>query len=136
MALVSLSASRTSAMVLLANRERRSVTAKKLGCVGGSSAYPCTSAPFLHSTLQSHPPLKPVWPVTNTRLSAQNDSTVIVNRSPEMGLTDVAQRVPRPRLTNLRPRESKTMSRDCRQTYNRTHYEQQTQSQQAKSREQ
>src|SRR5882757_1702084 len=45
----------------------------KFGWVGASSAYPVTLAPreLSHSTIQ--PPLKPVWPVTNTFRPFQNE---------------------------------------------------------------
>src|SRR5438552_16429593 len=56
-----------SPRVSLANACLTLATSNKLGCVGGSSEKPCTSAPMLLSQSANHPPLKPVWPVTNTR---------------------------------------------------------------------
>src|SRR6266852_1904870 len=44
----------------------------RLGCVGGASAYPVTLAPSASSHSESQLPLKPVWPVRNTRRPLQN----------------------------------------------------------------
>ena len=42
------------------------------GDVDASSAYPLTIAPQEFSHKESHPPLKPVWPVKKTRFPCQN----------------------------------------------------------------
>src|SRR5713101_2529696 len=49
----------------------------RLGWVGGSSAYPVTSAPSASSHSESQLPLKPVWPVRNTRRPLQNERSGI-----------------------------------------------------------
>src|SRR4051794_41032858 len=47
------------------------VNSKRFGVVGGASEYPVTEAPIDWSQRVSHEPLKPVWPVTRTRLFRQ-----------------------------------------------------------------
>ena len=44
---------------------------KKEGVVGGASEYPITLAPSSARVTVSHPPMNPVWPVTNTHLPRQ-----------------------------------------------------------------
>src|SRR5947209_7877477 len=48
-------------------RDASCTCSKKLGSVGGGSEKPATSASRERSHSDSHPPLKPVWPVTRTR---------------------------------------------------------------------
>ena len=55
------------------HRPRQSACSNRFGWVGGSSAYPVTSAPSAWSQSESQPPLKPVWPVMNTRRPFQNE---------------------------------------------------------------
>src|SRR4030042_1175555 len=50
-----------------------SACSNRLGWVGGSSAYPVTSAPRTSSHSESQLPLKPVCPVRNTLRPLQNE---------------------------------------------------------------
>ena len=45
-----------------------SASVNRLGCVGGCRLKPVTVAPSSASHSAVQPPLKPVWPVTRTRL--------------------------------------------------------------------
>ena len=58
----------------------------KLGWVGGSSAYPVTSAPSASSHSESQLPLNPVCPVRNTRRPFQNERFGMTARSSEPDL--------------------------------------------------
>ena len=46
----------------------------RLGSVAGASEKPVTSAPIRVSHAQVHAPLKPVWPVSRTRLPRQKSA--------------------------------------------------------------
>src|SRR4029079_8521266 len=62
--------SRMSPLVVSTNSPMRA-REKRLGCVGGSSAYPATRAPKEFKSMHSQLPLKPVCPVMKTRLFRQ-----------------------------------------------------------------
>src|SRR5277367_1622764 len=57
-------------------------SSNRLSWVGGSSAYPVTSAPRASSQSESQLPLKPVCPVTHTLRPFQNDRLGIIELPP------------------------------------------------------
>jgi len=70
-AFLSCGKSRMSARIVRTVPTRRACS-NRFGWVGGSSAYPVTSAPRESSHSDSQLPLKPVCPVTNTLRPFQN----------------------------------------------------------------
>ena len=75
-AAVTASASRTLASVDATSSPTRASSYSD-GSVGAGVLSPETSAPSDASHRLSHEPLKPVWPVTRTRLPRQNEGSTM-----------------------------------------------------------